>query len=178
MDDPDLIRAALGGDESSFEELIRAHSRRLYAVAFGVLQNRAEAEDVVQDTFLKAWRDRRKIRDASKFSGWLTATARNRACDVLRRRRGSPLPDEIESLPDESVPPAGADIDHADRREHIGAALASLPETHRVALSLRYLEGMDCRSIENTMGLTSGALRGILARALERLRAKPELQQS
>lgn len=178
MDDPALIRAALDGDESSFEDLIRAHSRRLYAVAFGVLQNRSEAEDVVQDTFLKAWRDRQKIRDAAKVSGWLTATARNRACDVLRRRRGSPFPDEIGSLPDESVPQAGAEIDETDRRERIGAALASLPEPHRIALSLRYLEGMDCRSVESAMGLTAGALRGILARALERLRAKPELQKN
>jgi RNA polymerase sigma-70 factor (ECF subfamily) len=165
-----LIEAALGGNESAFEELIRIHSRRLFAVAYGVLQNATEAEDVVQETFLKAWQTRRKVREPARFDPWLTAIARNRACDLLRRRRGVPLSGESGDFPDESLPVAGAEMDDAERGRRIHGALASLPEHYRVALSLRYLEGKDCRAVETEMGLSNGALRGVLARALETLR--------
>lgn len=179
MDDSALLESALAGDQSAFEELIRQFSRRLYAVAFGVLQNSAEAEEVVQDTLLKAWRDRKKIRPPEKLPGWLIVSTKNQALDILRRRRTSPLPDESHAIPDESTPPAGDAIDADVRSAAIRRALSTLPDHYRVALSLRYLEGMDCRSIESVMGLSSGALRGILARALEALRhtLKPQLQE-
>jgi RNA polymerase sigma-70 factor (ECF subfamily) len=165
-----LIDSALGGDEPAFEELIRAYSRRLFAVAYGVLQNSAEAEDVVQETFLKAWRTRGKVRDAARFDAWLTAIARNRACDLLRRRRGVPMPEQADELPDDTLAAPGSEMDDAERGRRIHRALAGLPEHYRVALSLRYLDGMDCRAVESAMGLTNGALRGILGRALDSLR--------
>jgi RNA polymerase sigma-70 factor (ECF subfamily) len=169
--DPDaraLIDSALGGDESAFEELIRAHSRRLFAIAYGVLQNGGEAEDVVQETFVKAWCLRRKVREAERFEPWLAAIARNAALDVLRRRRSVPL-DESSDFPTEEAAP-GSGLDEAARDACVHRALATLPEHYRVALSLRYLEGLDCRAVETAMGLSNGALRGILGRALETLR--------
>lgn len=178
-DDPALIGSALAGDEAAFEELIRRFSRRLYAVAFGVVQNASEAEEIVQDVLLRAWRDRRKIRPPERLPGWLILSAKNRAVDALRRRRSEPLPDGSHFIPDESIPAAGAAIDAAVRSAAVRRALSDLPDHYRVALSLRYLEGMDCRSIESSMGLSPGALRGILARALEALRRvlKPQLQE-
>lgn len=170
--DPDaraLIESALGGDESAFEELIRAHSRRLFAVAHGVLQNGAEAEDVVQETFLKAWRMRRKVRDAERFESWLISISRNRALDVLRRRRSVPLDENTAEFPSQEAAP-GSGMDDAEREAQVHRALAELPEHYREALSLRYLEGLDCRAVETAMGLSNGALRGILGRALETLR--------
>jgi RNA polymerase sigma-70 factor (ECF subfamily) len=170
--DPDaraLIESALGGDESAFEELIRTHSRRLFAVAHGVLQNGAEAEDVVQETFVKAWRMRRKVRDAERFEPWLTSIARNRALDILRRRRSVPLDEDNSEFPSQEPAP-GSGLDDAERDAQVRRALAELPEHYREALSLRYLEGLDCRAIESAMGLSNGALRGILGRALETLR--------
>jgi RNA polymerase sigma-70 factor (ECF subfamily) len=170
--DPDaraLIDSALGGDESAFEELIRAYSRRLFAIAYGVLQNGGEAEDVVQETFVKAWRLRRKVREAERFEPWLTTIARNGALDVLRRRRSVPLDEAGGDFPSEESAP-GNGLDESARDACVHRALATLPEHYRVALSLRYLEGMDCRAVEAAMGLSNGALRGILGRALETLR--------
>jgi RNA polymerase sigma-70 factor (ECF subfamily) len=164
-----LIDSALGGDESAFEELIRAHSRRLFAIAYGVLQNGGEAEDVVQETFVKAWRLRRKVREAERFEPWLTTIARNGALDVLRRRRSVPLDEAGGDFPSEAGAP-GSGLDEAARDACVHRALATLPEHYRVALSLRYLEGLDCRAVETAMGLSNGALRGILGRALETLR--------
>ena len=84
----DMYRAAIEGDRDAFEMIIRSSSRTLFAIAYGVLQNRAEAEDVVQDAFIKAWKTRWRVRDPEKFPAWLATIARNRARDLVRRRRG------------------------------------------------------------------------------------------
>src|SRR5512132_4717784 len=72
-------RAAIHGDREAFEMIIRAHSRTLFAIAYGILQNREEAEDVVQDSLVKAWKMRWRVRDPEKFPGWLSMIARHRA---------------------------------------------------------------------------------------------------
>ena len=157
-------RAAIHGDREAFEMIIRAHSRPLFAIAYGILQNREEAEDVVQDSLVKAWKTRWRVRDPEKFPAWLATVARHNAHDVCRKRRTVPLPEQLT----EPIEPEPADTSGLDQRLH--SALAALPELHRAALTLRYFEEMDYRSIENTLGLTNGALRGILGRALASMR--------
>jgi RNA polymerase sigma-70 factor (ECF subfamily) len=166
----DITRA----DEAreAFELIIRASSRNLFAIAYGVLQNRSEAEDVVQDAFVKAWKSRWRVRNPEKFPAWLSTIARHRARDVAAGRRNLPLSDEL----DHAIDPAAADEEDESRRNEMSgevhAALAALPETHRVALTLRYLEALDYATIEQTLGLTNGALRGILGRALQSMRKR------
>jgi RNA polymerase sigma-70 factor (ECF subfamily) len=160
----EVYRAAIHGDRDAFEMIIHTHSRTLFAIAYGILQNREEAEDAVQDALIKAWKSRWRVRDPEKFPAWLCMIARHRARDVFRKRRTSPLSDEItEQLEAEAI-----DTTSVDRQLH--SALAALPEIHRSALMLRYFEKMDYRTIENTLGLTNGALRGILGRALAAMR--------
>jgi RNA polymerase sigma-70 factor (ECF subfamily) len=160
-------RAAIHGDREAFEMIIRTHSRALFTIAYGILQNREEAEDVVQDALIKAWKSRWRVRDPEKFPAWLSTIARYRARDVFRKRRPLPLAEEMREFSDapaSTSPPSG----EMDRQVH--TALAGLPELHRTALSLRYLEDMDYRTIENRLGLSNGALRGILGRALAAMR--------
>src|SRR6266403_2478444 len=88
-------RAAIHGDREGFEMIIRTHSRTLFAIAYGVLQNREEAEDVVQDSLVKAWKTRRRVRDPEKFAAWLATIARHQAHDVFRKRRRPPLSEQI-----------------------------------------------------------------------------------
>jgi len=166
-----IYRAAIQGDREAFEMIIHSSSRNLFAIAYGILQNREEAEDVVQDSFIKAWKSRWRVRDPEKFPAWLSTIARHRARDVARRRKPEPLPHELE-LAEVGEPKDGA---HLDGEVH--AALAQLPELHRVAVTLRYFEQLDYATIEQTLGLTNGALRGILGRALGllRKRLKPAL---
>ena len=167
-DERGMVASALSGDEKSFEALIRRFSRQVYAVAYGVLQSREEAEDAVQDTFLKAYKMRGRLRDPEKVAGWLCMIARNRALDLLRKRRGKP---ELEEALEEIACGAAVEGDAAEEmQEQVRTVLAGLPEHHRTALTLRYLEGMDHRAIEETMGLTNGALRGVLGRALAGMR--------
>ena len=143
--------------------IIRTHSRTLFAIAYGILQNREEAEDVVQDSLVKAWKMRWRVRDPEKFPPWLSMIARHRAHDVFRKRRPDFTHETIETT-EVNTPETSA----MDQQLH--SALATLPELHRAALTLRYFEEMDYRTIENTLGLTNGALRGILGRALGSLR--------
>src|SRR6266487_3156141 len=132
-------RAAIHGDREAFEMIIRAHSRALFAIGYGILQSREEAEDVVQDTLVKAWKSRWRVRDPQKFPAWLATIARHRARDLLRRRRPEPLPPDLESVE------SGGDKmeSHEDLDAQVHAALAELPELHRSALTLRYFEELD-----------------------------------
>ncbi len=157
-------RAAIHGDREAFEMTIRTHSRTLFAIAYGILQNREEAEDVVQDSLVKAWKMRWRVRDPEKFPAWFCMVARHRAHDVFRKRRPIPFTHEAIELNKADTP------DTVAMDQQLESALATLPDLHRAALTLRYFEEMDYRSIENTLGLTNGALRGILGRALASLR--------
>src|SRR5206468_2617222 len=157
-------RAAIHGDRQAFEMVIRMHSRTLFAIAYSILQNREEAEDVVQDALVKAWKTRWRVRDPAKFPAWLATVARHRAHDIFRKRRAVLFPHETIETNETEITNTEA-ID-----QHLHTALAALPELHRAALTLRYFEEMDYRSIENILGLSNGALRGILGRAISALR--------
>jgi len=166
----EVYRAAIHGDREAFEMIIRTYSRPLFAITYGILQNREEAEDAVQDTLVKAWKSRWRVRDPEKFPAWLCMIARHCARDVFRKRR----PISVAEIPEANAPET-SDSSGLDRQLH--SALASLPELHRAALSLRYFEEMDYATIENRLGLSNGSLRGILGRALASMRKqlKPAL---
>ena len=164
LDDQALVERARNRDGVAIRLIMQRHNRRLFRVARSVLHDDAEAEDVVQDSLVKAWKTRWRVRDPEKFPVWLATIARHKARDVFRKRRTVPLPEQMTE-PIEPGPSNTSALDHRLR-----SALATLPELHRAALTLRYFEEMDYRTIENTLGLTNGALRGILGRALASMR--------
>ena len=168
----DTYRAAIHGDREAFEMIIRTQSRALFAIAYGILQNREESEDVVQDTLVKAWKTRWRVRDPEKFPAWLGTIARHRARDVARRRRSVPFPTEAEEPIDPGFEVAARTDRENEMNEQVRAALSTLPELHRAALTLRYFEAMDYAAIERILGLSNGALRGILGRAMETMRKR------
>lgn len=167
--DHKMYLAAIHGDIEAFEMVIRKMSRSLFAIAFGALQNREEAEDAVQDAFVKAWRSRWQIRNSEKFPAWIAAIVRNRAHDVLIRRRTVPVEEQFNEINSIQAQFWLAD---AERYQQVYAALATLPELHRSVIALRYLEEMDYPAIEQTLGLSNGALRGVLGRALATMRKR------
>src|SRR2546423_14730275 len=97
----EVYRAAIHGDREAFEMIIRSQSRPLFAIAYGILQNREEAEDAVQDALVKAWKSRWRVRDPEKFPAWLCMIARYRARDVFRKRRTVPLSEIPETAGNE-----------------------------------------------------------------------------
>ena len=168
----DTYRAAIHGDRDAFEMIIRSQSRALFAIAYGILQNREEAEDVVQDALVKAWKTRWRVRDPEKFPAWLGTITRHRARDVARRQRSVPFPAEAEEPIDPRIRRGGDTFKEEEVNEQVRVALATLPELHRAALTLRYFEAMDYAAIERALGLSNGALRGILGRAMETMRKR------
>jgi RNA polymerase sigma-70 factor (ECF subfamily) len=170
-DENEWFRAAIHGDREAFEMIIRNQSRALFAVAYGILQNRAEAEDAVQDGLVKAWKSRWKVRDPGKFLAWLTTIVRHRARDVARKRKPEPLPADLSEQAANPDDPSGLSGE-SETADQLHAALAELPELHRAALTLRYFEELDYAAIEKLLGLSNGALRGILGRALQTLRKR------
>jgi RNA polymerase sigma-70 factor (ECF subfamily) len=168
----DMFRAAIHGDRDAFEMIIRNSSRTLFAIAYAILQNRAEAEDAVQDALVRAWKSRWRVRDPEKFPAWLATIVRHRAHDLLRRSKRVELKSDIGEDTDSGFAlDATASETHA-LDQQVNAALATLPETHRTALTLRYLDDLDYRAIESIMGLSNGAVRGILGRALGAMRKR------
>src|SRR5207249_10512584 len=121
-------RAAIHGDRDAFEMIIRTHSRALFAIAYGILQNREEAEDAVQDALIKAWKSRWRVRDPAKSPAWLAMIARYRARDMVKRRRNVPLSDAMtESLEHQS---AGV-VTATSLAPPAHSALAALPDLPR-----------------------------------------------
>ena len=181
--DPDIrqaIEEARKGDPEAFEMLIRTYSRRVFAHAYSILHHCQEAEDIVQETFLKAYKTLSRLREPEKFPSWLFAIARNRALDLLRQRKLDPLPENIGEISTEDLEKPAHSLENTELHEKVRQVVSSLPENHRLAITLRYLEGMDYQTIQETMGLTNGALRGVLGRALGTLRKslKPAMDLS
>src|SRR5271155_4864235 len=110
-----MVMAALAGDEEAFETVIRTYSRKVYVIAYGILQDTSEAEEIVQDTFLKAHHQRSKLREPEKFPAWLLTVTRNGARDRLRRRRPQADPEAFDTLADPAVATPGSEM---EKEEH------------------------------------------------------------
>lgn len=166
-----VVRRALAGDHDAFELLLRAYARSVYCQAYALLHNRHDSEDIVQETFFKAFRHRDRLDNPAKFKPWLMTIARNTARDRLRRR-ASRL-SLLESL-DEPQPKRASTPDRqlAEResRGEVLEAVAALPDRYREVIELRYIQGLAYRGIQQRLGISDGALRGRLGRALGRLR--------
>jgi RNA polymerase sigma-70 factor (ECF subfamily) len=173
-----LVQSARGGDRAAFEELVRRTSRLVFARLYLETGDTHRAEDLAQETFLSAFRSVRTLAKAAGFRPWLLKIAQNVALDAarhdLRRKRAGPprLPGEaLEGVAGRTAGPA-EQLERAELRDQVLAALRSLPEEYRLPLTLRYIAGADYDTICEQMGLTNGSLRGLLHRGLKLLRAR------
>ena len=165
--DPDAVLAARAreGDTGAFEVLVRRYQTPLYRLAVRVLDDRQEAEDVVQEVFVTAWRRLPALRDDAAVGGWLYRVMTNRCLNRLRDHRT--VPDaELERLPDphpgeqpERAVEAAAGV-HA-----LGAALRRLTPEQRAVWVLRELHERSYAEIAEALGTSPVAVRGRLARA-------------
>lgn len=177
--DPDqaLVAAAVAGDRDAFGALVRRHQTRIVNYAMAIVRDPAEAEDVAQETFIRAYRSLARFRGDSSFKTWLYTVATNAARTGLERRgrrsrvEDGSLDDEAGPLPAADVPAGGADAETAlVRREAIDRALAALPPDLRVAVVLRDVEGLDYKEIAAATGAPIGTVESRIFRARRRLR--------
>ena len=144
------------------EELVRRYSRMVFSVAYDILGSEADAREVVQEVFLKAWAKGHTFRGEAKVSTWLYTIARRTALDHLRRlkrRREVPLEEAGD-------PPAPSD----KRRLILEEAIRRLPPREREAVRLYYQAGLSGREAAEALGVSEGNFRVILYRARRRLR--------
>lgn len=168
-----LVRRARDGNREAFEELVRRTSRMVYAKLYLETGDPHSAEDLVQETYLRAFRAVGQISDPGGFRAWLMTIGQSVLIDSFRRagaQRRSPPPRASQEALENAPAPANDDAIHADTREKVRVILQSLPEEYRLPLTLRYIDGADYESIQMQLGLTPGSLRGILYRGLQLLR--------
>ena len=174
-----LVTQAQRGDRAAFEELVRRVSRLVYARLYLETGDAHQAEDLMQETLLTAFRTLGQLTEPDKFRAWLLRIAQNAAIDAARRdsrQKRTPDPDRLK-LHQASIEAHRPEerIEKEEQRQQVLAILRGLPEEYRLPLTLRYLVGADYETIQTQMGLTNGSLRGLLFRGMERMRA--ELQK-
>ena len=173
-----LVERAKEGDRASFEELVRRTSGLVYARLYLETGDAHRAEDLVQETYLIAFRSLGGLEAAAGFRSWLLTIAQNAAIDAARydsrkKRQGTMVNAELRLLPGPSPRPDEL-AERSEAREQVLSILRSLPEEYRLPLTLRYITGADYDSIQMQLGLSNGSLRGLLHRGLKLLRDRLE----
>ncbi|MCJ7822832.1 MAG: sigma-70 family RNA polymerase sigma factor [Armatimonadetes bacterium] len=162
--DAELVKQALAGSQEAFGELVARYKDAVFGVAFHRLGDFEEARDAAQETFVKAFRNLRKLRRPEAFANWLYWMAEGTAIDAARRRRGEvSLEDAGES--------AVLRVPSEDRiAEQVREALGALPEATRLAVILHYVDGYSHAEVAQFLGTTEGAVKTRVSRGRARLR--------
>ena len=168
MDQRGLVERAQRGDQDAFAVLVRASVDRLETAARLILRDPELARDVVQDSYLRAWRDLRGLREPDKFDGWLHRLMVNSCLDVLRRRRRRPIEIEITDLHTPSEADASSLV--ADR-DMINQVLRRLDGPGRAIVVLHYSLGMPLTEVAGVLAIPVGTVKSRLHRALGQMRA-------
>jgi RNA polymerase sigma-70 factor (ECF subfamily) len=177
-----LVRRAKRGDDQAFEELVRRYDRNVFRIAQHITQNREDAEDVVQEAFLKAYRNLEKFQEQSKFYTWLVRIAVNEALMKLRRRKPERTVslDEDVKTEDDSLPREVADwspnpeqmYNQEELRDILTRTIQGLPSGFRTVFVLRDVEGLSTEETAQALELSIPAVKSRLLRARLQLRER------
>ncbi|HXX20836.1 MAG TPA: sigma-70 family RNA polymerase sigma factor [Candidatus Acidoferrum sp.] len=177
-DDRELVRLSQNGTTAAFEELVRRHQQRVFALVGGILHRPDDVEDVAQQVFLKAYLGIRRFDQRAAFSTWLYKIAVNECWDYLRKRKVRPLVYEAD-LSEEQVsrldgivsadrPPERPGA-RAETREILDRMLATLPEQDRQLLVLKEIEGFSVQELAEILNLNVNTVKVRLFRARGRI---------
>ena len=179
-DELSLVRAAKAGNIEAFEQLIRRYDRNVFRIAQHITQNREDAEDVVQDAFLKAFQNLQGFQEQSKFYTWLVRIAVNEALMKLRRRRTGKIVslDEDVQTEEDSVPREVSDwapnpeqlYNQAELKDILEKTIQGLPAGFRTVFVLRDVEGLSTEETAEALSLSIPAVKSRLLRARLQLR--------
>lgn len=177
--DLELFHAAQRGNYEAFEQIVKKYYHRVYRLAYGMTKSQAEAEEVVQDTFLNAFRSLSSFRADSKPNTWVYSIAVNSALMRLRTQRRKPFL-SLDEVPNgasingnvASITPPGAWSRQPDEKlltaelgKHIDHAVDELPEKYRLVLLLRETEGLSNDEVASILGLTIPTVKSRLHRS-------------
>ena len=156
VEDSILVRAAQNGDVDAFEELVRRYQTSIYRVALRMLGSRADAQDAVQETFVRAWRALPRFRHDSAISTWLYRIVTRRALDKIASRRSTGTLDEVEV---EAGPDPAQAAEDQERLRAVRLAITKLPPDQRAALVLREFEGLSYQEVAQVVGASVPAMK-------------------
>lgn len=171
----------LAGDEASFRVLVERHSRGVFRLAFRMTGNEHDAEDIVQETFLRAYRALDQFEARANFATWLHRVAVNCALDHLRRvkrraeepcakdARGGDEGDSLSSIPSGGPTPERLLLS-VELKKKIEGAMAELTHRERAAFVLRHFDGCSIEEIGKALGLRGNAAKNAVFRAVQKLR--------
>src|SRR5271167_398743 len=177
-----LVHAAKAGDISAFEELVKRYDRNVFRIAQHITQNREDAEDVVQDAFLKAYENLEQFQGNSKFYTWLVRIAVNESLMKLRRRRSDrtvSLDEDIQTEED-TMPREVADwspnpeqlYKQGELKDILRKTVQGLPASFRTVFVLRDVEGLSTEETAEALDLSIPAVKSRLLRARLQLRER------
>ena len=172
MSDPAVAELVLNGDQNAFALLVERYKDAVQNLAYRMLGNITEAEDVAQETFVRAYTQLATYKPAHKFSTWLLSIASHLAIDQLRRRRFLALPLEdvpfLEWIVDGGVGPEHSAL-QGEQQDEIQIYLQKLPGKYRAVIVLRYWYDFSYEEIANALNLTPALVKARLHRARELL---------
>jgi RNA polymerase sigma-70 factor (ECF subfamily) len=166
-----VIERARRGDRGAFQVLVERHSRPVFGLAFRMTGNTIDAEDMVQETFLRAWKQMARFDGRASFGTWVHRICANCALDHLRAKKGKP---EAEGDPFEQLAHGGPSPERLAQSAEITGllipALGELTEMERAAFVLRHYEGLPIIEISRVLGVEAGAAKHSVFRAVQKLR--------
>jgi len=180
-DDIPLVRRAQAGDVDAFDQLVRRHRERLYATLYHMTSNHEDANDLAQETCLKAWRAIGSFKGDSSFFTWLYRIGVNKTINFLKQRRNRThlsLNDldfnaehdpDIVALVSERTPRRDANL--SELQEKLNAAMQKLSEVHRMVVTLHDIQGLPHEEIGGILGCNVGTVRSRLFYARQQLQA-------
>jgi len=179
--DAALVAQALGGDQDAFRVLVERHSRTLFRLSFRMTGNEQDAEEVVQETMLRAYRRLDKFESRANFGTWLYRIGVNCSLDLMRKRRpelkrrqvakddDKDMQDPLETAVSNDPGPDRLMLS-GELGEQVRVAMMQLSPVERTAFVMRHFEGNSIEEIGQTLGLGAGATKNSVFRAVQKLR--------
>jgi RNA polymerase sigma-70 factor (ECF subfamily) len=177
-DDRELVRRAQAEDQEAYEELVRRHQHRVFAVAGGTLRRREDVEDIAQQVFVKAYFSLKRFDQRAAFSTWLYRITVNECWDLLRKKKVRPLVYESDLSEEqarqiensEARGSTGPDIsERLEARQRVERLLEGLDERDRLMLVLKEVEGFSIEEIAEVLDLNANTVKVRLFRARRRI---------
>ena len=177
-DDRELVRLAQAGNKEAFEELVRRHQQRVFAVAGGILRRREDVEDIAQQVFVKAYFSIKRFDQRAAFTTWLYKITVNECWDLLRKKKVRPLlyesdlsEEQVQQFSNSEKFEAGAqDVsDKLEAQQRIEILLQGLDERDRMMLILKEVEGCAIEEIAEILELNANTVKVRLFRARRRI---------
>ncbi len=178
VEDADLVREALDGNQLSFQLLVERYQGRLFGLARHYTRSAVEVEDIVQDTFLKAYSRLDSFQHQSSFYTWLYRIATNTILDFMKRRGRNPIttvedPDvTVGEAPERNITRPDARLEAREISEITREVLDEMPEIFRTALVLREFEDLSYQEIADQLEISIGTVESRLFRARARFKQK------